>query len=336
MSGSSVSAPGKAVLSGEYAVLDGAPAISMAVNRRARVVVAATENEFHSIASPGLHERTLRFRCTGEGAVQWLDVAPPRADCALLEHVWQSVRPRRTGGLALTLDTRDFFDKASGLKLGFGSSAALAAALTAALYGKDVPAADVYRTAAMAHRNFQAGLGSGVDVATAVFGGVIGFAMHEPRTEELRWPAGLQFGLLWSGKPADTSGKLAQFGSRHRDRAAATSSGKLAAAAGQVYEAWKNGGAAAVVASLREYAAALQRFSVDHDLGVFDAGHRELFDEAERRGLVYKPCGAGGGDIGVVFALQRAEIADFADRARNAGFILMDIQPDLSGVLHGT
>ena len=36
----SASAPGKAVLSGEYAVLQGAPAIAMAVDCRARVTAA--------------------------------------------------------------------------------------------------------------------------------------------------------------------------------------------------------------------------------------------------------------------------------------------------------
>jgi phosphomevalonate kinase len=36
------SAPGKLVLAGEYAVLDGAPAIVMAVDRRAVVSVAAS------------------------------------------------------------------------------------------------------------------------------------------------------------------------------------------------------------------------------------------------------------------------------------------------------
>ncbi len=44
------SAPGKLVLSGEYAVLDGAPAICMAVDRRARVTISASGEEFINLS----------------------------------------------------------------------------------------------------------------------------------------------------------------------------------------------------------------------------------------------------------------------------------------------
>ncbi len=328
------SAPGKAVLCGEYAVLGGAPAIAMAVDRRARVQVEAGESEFHSVRSPGLHESTLSFRGSANGAIHWLGAAPARADCALLEYVWRSVRPSVAGGCSLTLDTREFFDPATGAKVGLGSSAALAVALTAALGGKEVPETELYRIAASAHRSLQDGKGSGVDIATAVFGGLIGFTVHEPVPRALQWPAGLEFGFFWAGKPVSTAVKLAQFEGIQRNGGTRASARKLAAAAAEVYDTWQTGAGGDVLDSLRTYAAALRQFSVDHDLGVFDAGHRTLSDEATRRGLVYKPCGAGGGDVGVAFALQRSAISDFAERATNYGFESMDILPDPRGVLY--
>lgn len=328
------SAPGKAVLAGEYAVLEGAPAISMAVNRRAAVTVVTTDNDFHTVASPGFHDRTRRFRCTESGGFDWLDEDLAPTDCELLEQIWTCVRPVPLRGLALTLDTRDLFSRTSRVKLGFGSSAALAVALTAALMQSAAATMDVYRSAARAHRNFQAGKGSGVDIATAFYGGVIGFSMRAGLICKLHWPADLQFALLSSGKPASTTEKMSQLDSFVRDRAASVSASKLRASSANVLEAWQNGGSAAIIDSLRAYTTALWQFSNDRDLGVFDAGHKELVELALECGVVYKPCGAGGGDVGAVFARERAGIADFTDRAKQYGFALLDARRDSRGAIN--
>ncbi len=60
------SAPGKVILSGEYAVLDGAPAISMAVNRRA-VVTLTTVGDDNTVAQ---HSDRVRQRLF----LEWLVV----------------------------------------------------------------------------------------------------------------------------------------------------------------------------------------------------------------------------------------------------------------------
>jgi phosphomevalonate kinase len=67
------SAPGKAVLSGEYVVLDGAPAIATALDRRARITLTSVAQECHSITAPGYLEGTWRFRQDRNGDFIWLD-----------------------------------------------------------------------------------------------------------------------------------------------------------------------------------------------------------------------------------------------------------------------
>jgi phosphomevalonate kinase len=318
------SAPGKAVLCGEYAVLDGAPAISMAIDRRARVTIEETNSQFHSVAAPGLHEGVVAFRANGDGSIEWLEAG---SGFALLEEVWRCVRPVRPQGLAITLDTRPFFDGAGGRKLGFGSSAALAVALAAALTDGDMHAGDLHGTAAAAHRSFQHGRGSGVDVATAVHGGVLAYWMEPARVAKLDWPAGLHFELLWSRQPASTADRLARLARAGRG----ASAGDLGETAAHVLDAWQRGAARAVLDALREYVDALQRFNEQHGLGVFDAGHREVLADAGP-GVVYKPCGAGGGDIGIVLAEERAAVSEFAERARLHGFVPLQVRCDLRGV----
>ena len=65
------SAPGKVILSGEYAVLDGAPAVCVAIDRRARVTVEYNDEDHHVVAAPGHAESTARFR-VADGVVEWL------------------------------------------------------------------------------------------------------------------------------------------------------------------------------------------------------------------------------------------------------------------------
>ncbi|MCW8846391.1 MAG: hypothetical protein OQK99_11185 [Gammaproteobacteria bacterium] len=48
-----ISAPGKLILAGEYAVLDGAPGLVMAVDRRARVSLEPSSDEHWQVTSAG-------------------------------------------------------------------------------------------------------------------------------------------------------------------------------------------------------------------------------------------------------------------------------------------
>jgi phosphomevalonate kinase len=63
------SAPGKIVLCGEYAVLWDAPAICMAVNRRALVRADVSNDNCHSITTPGYLDGKWRFRQSANGCI---------------------------------------------------------------------------------------------------------------------------------------------------------------------------------------------------------------------------------------------------------------------------
>lgn len=301
MTAHAASAPGKVVLFGEYAVLLGAPALSMAVDRRALVnVQPAAGDDDHG------------------------------SDRGILEAVCHSLQ-LEPKDWAATQDTSAFFSTATcgsaNVKLGLGSSAALTVALCKALGGPDLDAAGLLSLSRSAHRQFQEGVGSGVDVATSVLGGLIRYRITETLPEQAGWPAGLLSRLLWSGVAASTTSKLA----RWRNALEPKSCDTLVKAAEAIADCWQTADADAAMLEARRYVGALAAFDNDHELGVFAAGHAQLVEESANFGLVYKPCGAGGGDVGVVLGKDQEAMEKFTTMATAIGFRPLDSRIDYRG-----
>ncbi|MDH3586547.1 MAG: hypothetical protein OEQ30_05615 [Gammaproteobacteria bacterium] len=316
------SAPGKFVLSGEYAVLDGAPAICVAVDRRAVVSIKGHDGDHHVVTAPGFSSVTGRFSADANG-LTWL---AGERNFRLFETVWNVSRPlSKEGSLAISLDTAEFRDAGSGQKIGLGSSAALTVAIATALSSMD--GAAVAQVAHSAHRRFQDGSGSGVDIACSIAGGIIEYRMEDQHSTPLEWPDGLYCSVLWSGVASATQGKLKRF----RGQPDSSSRDQLGEASRAMVAAFAMRDAPAVVTELGKYTRALQRFDEVHGLGIFAAGHAALAERAAGDGLVYKPCGAGGGDIGVALATSRASLASFEKTAARSGFTRLELGVDPRG-----
>ncbi|MGB5256049.1 MAG: hypothetical protein WBN44_02250 [Woeseiaceae bacterium] len=318
MTGVIASAPGKAVLSGEYAVLRGAPAVSMAVSRRARVSVTPADTAWHRVSAPGYSATEGRFVVEGQ-VPRWLQGAD---DYRLVDAAWRTLRKNDSGFLSIELDSRAFFDARSGSKVGLGSSAALTVALTAAL----TESPELLDNAIRVHKLFQSDAGSGVDIATSAHGGLLEYRMQGATIAPCQWPDGLECRLVWTGVPAATTGKLARFDKGGRR----ASLDKLVSASTAMAQAWRS--AEEVLAQFPAYVQALAEFSDDYDLGIFDAGHAKLTSQAKAEGLVYKPCGAGGGDVGILLGTKREQLDEFLVEHAEPGCRVLECGLETSGV----
>jgi len=317
------SAPGKLVLSGEYAVLDGAPAICMAVDRRAMVTIAAHDGAHHVVTAPGFSDSRGSFT-SDSGELSWVAGGE---DFELFRQVWSAAGMSSSESLATTLDTRAFRDAESGTKIGVGSSAALTVALATALSA--LCGCDNADLARRAHRDFQGGTGSGVDVACSLAGGVIDYRSDDAVGRGVVWPADLHYAVFWSGVAADTRSKLECL--RTKSETAARRS--LGDASERFSAAFHDGVVTVIIEELGRYNEALHDFDVAHGLGIFDAGHAALAGAAASHGVVYKPCGAGGGDIGIALAAATDSLASFADFATVSGFRQLRMSPDPRGAV---
>ena len=331
-----VSAPGKLVLVGEYAVLEGAPAISAAVNIFAVATlqsVAATTSELR-IANCGSR---YGFSVAPGGTIEWL--ADPADLGALLVAALEALAARgllkqSLPPFSLELCSRNFFNNAKegpAQKIGVGSSAAIVVALTSALQsylGHD-PAFEVCLDA---HRRFQKGKGSGVDVATSWFGGVIAMQPKggdAPLIEKLTWPQGLTVAPVWTGESASTTlmlQRLEQFKSQPGNNYQKIMQ-RLVEASQDTCKNWQTGAADDVIASLDEYGGILHELDSAAGIGIWSPCHQRLDSVARKAGVSYKPSGAGGGDFGLAFSRDAARLQDFLSEV-NAKLIP---QPDKLG-----
>ncbi len=303
-------APGKVVLLGEYAVLAGAPAVVLAVNRHA-VCKLAPNTEFRFTAKG--------FRAPIE-AFERLPSQPPQNQPAamLAWHILNVLGWRRTNPVALRLDTGAFYHQ--GGKLGLGSSAALCVAIQGAC-AQFIGEPPSFDQALQAHRQFQDGQGSGIDVAAGFYGGVLRYQDGRATPLAASLP---QCQFLWTGESANTKQHLDRF-KNYLQRSDNSALDDLAAGAEHLCELLD-------LDRLSAYVRALKRLDQVAALGIYTSSHRRAEQLAHRYNLVYKPCGAGGGDIGAAFAESPSGLAEFQAAATAAEFTLLHLEIAGDGV----
>ena len=349
------SAPGKLVLLGEYAVLEGAPAITMAVDRRASVRLRTRADAACEVQAPDVLDARLRFAIGSNGLPDWTAAGAAAAKLNLVDEVLRGLADDHLGataggGFDLALDTSAFFDAigTSRSKLGLGSSAALTVALASALVaqsGHSDAAQDraVWLNRLLGlHRKFQGGQGSGVDVATSLYGGVLSYRLPggdaAPVAAPLAWPAGLHTAFIWSGCSASTPKFLSILRDWRRLNAANEAEYRarmdaLTATAQAAVAALDRADCAGFLHSARAYAQDLRALGAASGVSIWSAEHEAIGAIAHaHQGVVYKPCGAGGGDVGVVFAMNPDSLAAAVAALAASGFANVPLAVDPTGL----
>ncbi|NNC24087.1 hypothetical protein HKX42_09595 [Salinisphaera sp. USBA-960] len=298
-----VSAPGKLFLVGEYAVLDGAPALLTAVDRRATVRLVPSTSGAWTLSAPGIGDGFFELNADGSPPA---DATPQtRHDLRVFDacrHESVAMFGQPSWPCAITIDSRSF--SADGHKLGLGSSAAVSVALCQALAvasGAAPTCAELMDLAIRSHRRAQGGHGSGGDVAVSVYGGLIRYQAGVT-VEPLTWPTGLDAAVVATGTGADTTELVGQV-----KALAEAEPATYARVMGQLFERAESARDATAdvddfVQLCRDYFEALIELDYHAQAGIVTDLHHRFAARADDNGAVFKSCGAGGGDVGLVFA----------------------------------
>ena len=303
------SAPGKLMISGEYAVLEGAVAIVASVDVRA-------------------HARWV------DDATQTL---PPEAR-----------ETRKLAELALgvlrgtlAIDARDL--RKSGLKLGLGSSAAASAAVAGAVletHGFDLKDPAVRRRAlelALAGHKAIAPEGSGADVAAAVLGGFVRFRLEHGQlaeAERVEFPRSIETRVVWTGKEARTS----EFVRAVRDfeardgRAFGLLRDDLRDQSARFAEAIARGDAAEVISAAAAYGLGMGQLGRSAGVDIVTKELSKIALLAKQHGGAAKPSGAGGGDVAIALFPSTASAQAFDSACAEAALDRLELRLGAPGV----
>lgn len=317
-----VSAPGKIMIAGEYAVLEGAPALVAAVGARARAFWSAPMADGSDGDRSGSAERK-----------------PLPPEVVLSRSLAEEVSGRVPYELGIDVSELRRSDR----KLGLGSSAAAAAAASAAVFayaGHDLEAPATRRQVletALAGHAAVAPQGSGADVAASVLGGFVRFRKADPRPEvrSVAWPDGLEARIVWTAAEARTSDLVAQvaaFATRDPATHRRCMDG-VAAAAASFLEAFGSGDLDGVVRATEVHCQAMDRLGREAKAPIVEATLERVAALARRAGGAAKPAGAGGGDVALGFFATATAARDFDARCAAEGLTILDLPLGAEGVI---
>ncbi|MBN2341562.1 MAG: hypothetical protein JXX29_14170 [Deltaproteobacteria bacterium] len=308
-----VSAPGKLFLSGEYAVLEGAPAVIDSVNRR--VFAAATR-----------------------------DNIPQSALIKEIKSAVTAFLTERSGspvGQLPNVDIDSTGFSISRRKLGIGSSAAVSAATTGVLFewaGLSIEdhRDDIFLVADTAHRAYQNGKGSGADVATSIFGGTVIFQVENPIINVSPLPIHKVF--VWTGKSASTVSLVQEVKKLQEQSPTSYASimEELVRLAGSLATAYREENAADVISLTHAYGNQLDVLGNAAHIPIITATMHRIADIAKEMNGAFKPSGAGGGDAAMAIFSNASDAHQFSLRISQNGLEVLDFQTGVSGLCKET
>lgn len=354
-----LSAPGKVFLAGEYAVLTpGFPALVLAVDRGLHAALEVAEE---GKAEVELWHRPSGVALLGELAapagIAWFSAVPAElrfaAAAAQLSARFCAEEGLAPRGFSLAfLDDLAVPGPGGPLKLGLGGSACasvLAVRSAGLAHGRALAPPEALGLAYAAHWAAQGGTGSGGDVAASALGGALAVrampgwpspaaALASPArglaaadaisATPFALPADARFLLAWSGAPADTRALVREvrgFAAARPARSAELLE-TIAFCAESLQVALSADARKTALVAVRRAAVAMAALGEEAGCSIVTPALARICAVATGVGCAAKPSGAGGGDCAVVLCF--GEVA--RDRAASAlaaeGFAIFPIE----------
>jgi len=356
------SAPGKLMIAGEWAVLEGYPCIVAAVNMRVHCQVeekSPDESIEIELKDFSLSAKVL-FANNRLTVVSGKD-EKLRFAIAAVETTLQYMGRAKTFKLVTWNEKTEIND--GKVKLGFGSSSAAVVAIISAVlvfHGVGISSVPekvrIYKLAAVAHYRAQGKIGSAFDIAAATFGGVIIYKRFDSHwlEEQLknialrevvnkRWPMmsveaielpkSMDIRVAWTGSSASTSEmikKMNKFREEKR-RLYKDICSNIGHVVNELTAAIKENDKKRIIKLLNENHLILSELTKKSKVSIETDKLRELHKIASKYGAG-KLSGAGGGDCGIGVCFSRTNAKKMEKNWSENGLHVIDVEIEDDGV----
>jgi len=309
------STPGKLILLGEYAVLEGSPAIVAAVNKYAKITIDESPDTYFYLDALNIGFENLPFFIETDDSLKFksklkddeinlLSLFSKIFSYIIKYYKSQNIIPQPC---KIKIDTSDFYFENSKYKLGLGSSAAISVGLIESICkfnnlnfkNKN----DLFQIALNSHFEAQGKIGSGIDIAASTNKGLGIFqkSANNYSYKHIQLPNDLYIIPVWTGASTSTS----EFVSKTNKFKKNDSTGfnliinemKKNAEQGCAYII--NNNSANFLDTVHKYYELMKKLGNNAEIPIISAVHEDIFKMINKCGGFYKPSGAGGSDIGI-------------------------------------
>ncbi len=362
------SAPGKLMIAGEWAVLEGYPCIVAAVNRRVHCQISEKDpdtaieielKDFGVKANALFANNKLTIISGNDEKLKFAKAA--------VETALQYIGKAKTFRLVTWNEKTEIKKGKETKKLGFGSSsAAVVAIISAVLAFNGIGISSVhaklriYKLSAIAHYRAQGKIGSAFDIAAATFGGMIIYKRFDAHwleeqlkkhalkqvvdkkwptlsIEAIELPKGMSINVAWTGESASTSEmvkKMNEFKEKELKfyRDIYSNIGNLVE---ELVDSMKENDKDRIIELLNDNHLMLAKLTKKSKVNVETRELRKLHEIARKYGAG-KLSGAGGGDCGIGICFDKSKAEKMRKVWSASGLNVIDVKIGDDGVkLHG-
>ncbi len=360
-----IKVPHKIIIAGSYTVLDGSPALSLAVSPTLILELSDNPELFRlgKSSASALDSGSLPPSAKGEASgkvsaggdkvrKRFRPLLPEAERNPFAREVLSAFEGEISREILSSLYFSTHYSGGGVQGWGLGSSAAFTAALTGALYllttesgtaeGSKMTDSDflyrVLRRARESHFRAQGKKGSGLDVATSVLGGLVygsGCHREEPKFRRTKWPEELAVVIVKAPFKADSRKLIGRYREWPLER---RYSRRLIRSLGRVVRSFCSEGWEEILASLRELAEVELDWSEELNIpfylrDVYLPLRELLFKSFGADRLAVKAHGAGGGDsFCCIFPFRELPPSELLSLLKEAGYSARLSAPQKLGI----
>ena len=316
------SASGKVFLSGEYMALEGGRALILSTPQEAKVTIGKN-SEQNNIFTSSMSQYGFPFVLDRKLNITWLDKDPK--DLGKILRYAIKKFGRNFNGKTIHIDTDEFFHNDK--KIGIGSSAAVSVSLSKALnklFKLKLDTKNLIDYSKEIHDKSQNSTGSGFDIIAAYEEGAVNCILLEEGEytyDQIMLPDDLLITGVINEVSSKTSDMITNYQKAKYDHPDffVSHMNVMKKKLEDFNKSLMLRNSDQMLFHLESYSNLMIEMDNHFRLGIYNNQHLEILKLTHSQKILYKPSGAGAGDLGILVTNDSIKLNEFCQRLNSLG-----------------